>query len=66
MKVKIEPGRVVRLAPRVNSSLRKGGVYDLDELGVDKDTQKAIAALDGVTEIKDSAPAAPKAKGGDS
>lgn len=68
MKVKIEPGRVVRLTPKVNSSARKGGVFDLDELGVDKDTQKEIAALDGVTELKGAAAASAstKSKEGDS
>lgn len=62
MKVKIEPGRVIRLTPKANSSARKGGVYDLDELGVDKETQKAIAALDGVTEVRGAAAASASAK----
>lgn len=62
MKVKIEPGRVVRITAKMNSSARKGGTFDLDALGVDKDTQKAIAALDGVTELKGSAPSSAPAK----
>lgn len=64
MKVKIEPGRVVRLTPKMNSSARQGGTFDLDALGVDKDTQKDIAALDGVTEVK-AAPSPKNTKEGD-
>ena len=63
MKVKIEPGRVVRLTPKANSSARKGGIYDLDALGVPADEQKAIANLEGVSVVAD--PKASK-KGGDS
>lgn len=67
MKVKIEPGRVVRLTPKMNSSARKGGTFDLDALGVPAEEQKAIAALDGVTEIRSaSTPTSTKTKGGDS
>lgn len=68
MKVKIEPGRVVRLTPKMNSSARKGGVFDLDKLGVSKEDQDAIAALDGVTVLKGAAAASasPKNKEGDS
>jgi hypothetical protein len=63
MKVKIQPGRVVRLTPSVNSSLRRGGEYDLDALGVSPEQQKAILALEGVTEVKASAPTATKKAG---
>ncbi len=67
MKVKIEPGRVVRLTPKMNSSARKGGTFDLDALGVPPEEQKAIAALEGVTEIRSaSTPTSTKTKGGDS
>ncbi len=65
MKVQIQPGRVVRLTPMINSSLRKGGTYDLDELKVPPEEQKAITELEGVTVVKGGA--STKAdKGGDS
>ncbi len=60
MKVKIEPGRVVRLTPKTNSSARRGGTYDLDALGVPPEEQKAIAALEGVSEVKGSAKSSKK------
>lgn len=71
MKVKIQPGRVVRLTPKVNSSLRKGGTYDLDALGVPPEEQKQIAELDGVSIVKEAgaskaAQQKPATGGGDS
>lgn len=51
MRVKVAPGRVVRLTARKNSSNR-GGEYDLAELGLSPQECRAIADLDGVTEIK--------------
>lgn len=68
MKVKIAPGRVVRLTPRMNSSARTGGTFDLDKLGVPEEEQKAIADLDGVSVVSgsSSSKSSSKKKGGDS
>ena len=63
MKIKVEPGRVLRLTPRKNSSSR-GGEYDLDKLGLSEEQQKELLACKGVSAIG-SAQKAP-AKGGES
>lgn len=51
MKVNIEPGRVIRLTATVNSSARRGGEYDLDELGLSKEQQEAVLGCKGVTKV---------------
>ena len=63
MKIKVEPGRVIRLTPRTNTSLRRGGEYDLDALGVPPEQQKAILALEGVSQVKGSPAAKPTESG---
>lgn len=62
MKIRVEPGRVIRLDRRRATS-SAGGVYDISQLSeVD---QKRVLAAKGVTQI-DAAPAkAPAKKGGD-
>jgi hypothetical protein len=60
MKIKVEPGRVVRLTATKNTSMR-GGEYDLAPLKLSDEATKRILALDGVSEIKAVPTPAPKA-----
>lgn len=61
MKIKVEPGRVIRLTSTKNTSSH-GGEFDLAKLGLADKQIAAILKLDGVAEVK----TATKAKGGDS
>lgn len=55
MKIRLEPGVILHLDDTRTAST-KGGVYDLDELGIGDEDRERILATRGVSELKTETP----------